>query len=457
MLGYRRQWLGLQGGPSIGYVSLQSPLSNGLALGGAIANETKGLLSASSATFSGAYSASIAEGRSIRFGLSLGAAWNKVDTEKMKFVTAGDPVLSELVSNNFQPLGNAGFSFHSKTLHAGIAIPNLFSPSYVSTDAVSFSKLVPFSQVVFNVSNRFHFDKDKSVVEPYLVYRLNSSQPSQLEVATIVHLKNKVWFGASYQQNFGISAMAGLHINKMSTFGYSYTLKNIGANEMSFASHEFQLGILFGKRQKNTIMYSFVDTEVEKKKKTPAQLAQEKRLKEEAARKAALAKQQQSKPVVAEKQPEPVKQQPLVKPVNTDSIANAQRLAAEEEERKQKQHEDELHALLAAHLKDSLDHIKPAAPVERHEFVKRGDHAKEMDLADYVIVGAFRSEENAKRFDEQLIAGGFPEAEYGFLTARNLWYVYIASSNDIDEARAKRDKYRESKVFSHAWLLTVHE
>jgi type IX secretion system PorP/SprF family membrane protein len=441
-LGYRRQWLGLNGGPSLGYLSIQSPLSNRLALGGTFVNDTKGLLSATSANFNAAYSIDVAEGKFIRFGLSLGINWNKVDVEKLNFATAGDPMLSELMSNSVQPLGNAGVSFHGKTFHAGISIPNIFAPSYVSTDAVTFSKLAPFDQVILNVSNRFYFDKEKNVIEPYVLYRLNSSLPSQFEVATIVHLQNKVWFGGSYKQNMGISAMAGLHLNKLATFGYSYTFKNVGDNKISFGSHEIQLAFLFGKRQKNTMMYSFVDTEVEKKKKTPAQLAAEKKKKEEEAKKAALAKQTP-----------PVKQ----KPVNTDSIANAQRLA--EEDRKQREQEAELEKLLAAHLKDSVEHLKgiPPPTVERHEFVKKGTHAKEMDLADYVIVGAFRAEENAKRFDEQLVRLGYPEAHYGFVTARNIWYVYIASSNNIEDARAIRDKYRQTTMFKEAWLLTVHE
>jgi type IX secretion system PorP/SprF family membrane protein len=448
-LGYRRQWLGLQGGPSLGYVSLQSPLSNRLSLGGVLISDTKGLLSASSANFSAAYAIDVGPGKSIRFGLSLGANWNKVDVQKLNFVTAGDPMLSELMSNSFQPLGSAGVSYHSKTFHAGISIPNIFAPAYISTDAVNFSKVAPFTQLIFNVSNRFYFDKEKSVVEPYVLYRLNSSLPSQFEVATIVHLKNKVWFGGSYKQNFGIAAMAGIHINKLSTLGYSYTFKNVGTNSISFASHEIQLAFLFGKRQKNTMMYSFVDTEIEKKKKTPAQLAAERKQKEEDAKRAALAKQQPVK-----KTPDTAKP----KPVNVDSLANATRLI-EEQEKKQAQHEAELQALLDAHLKDSTDHIvhTPPPAVERHEHVKKGDHSKELDLSNYVIVGAFRAEENARNFDNQLVNIGFPEAHYGFVTVRNIWYVYIASADDIEEARAKRDKYRQSKMFKDAWLLTVHE
>jgi type IX secretion system PorP/SprF family membrane protein len=438
-LGYRRQWSGLQGGPSLGYVSLQSPTSNGLALGAVLMNDTKGLLSASSVNFAGAYSINVGEGKSVRFGLTLGGNWNKVDVQKLNFVTAGDPMLAELMSNTFQPLGSAGFSFHSKKFHAGISIPNIFAPAYVvSPNAVTFSKVAPFTQVILNASHRFYFDKDKSVFEPYILYRLNSSQPSQFEVAGVVHLQNKVWFGGSYKQNFGVSAMAGLHLGKLSTLGYSYAVKNTGTNKVPFASHEIQLAFLLGKRQKNTMMYSFVDTEIEKIKKTPAQLAAERKAKqEEAAKKAALVKANEVR--------------------KKDSIANVQRLA--EEERKQLEEEAKLQALLQEHLKDSTERIKNTepAPPERHETVQRGDHPKELPSSHYIIVGAFRTEVNAKNYDNQLVRIGFPEAQYGFVTSRNIWYVWIGKADGLEEAREVRNKYRENKMFKDAWLLTVQE
>lgn len=433
-LGYRRQWLGLQGGPSLGYLSIQSPMSNHLSLGGIFMNDTKGLLSATSANFAAAYSIDVGEGKSVRFGLTLGGNWNKVDVQKLNFVTAGDPMLSELMSNSFQPLGSAGFSFHGKKFHAGVSIPNIFAPAYISSDAVTFSKVAPFTQVILNASNRFYFSREKNVIEPYLIYRLNSSLPSQFEFATIVHLQNKVWFGGSYKQNFGISAMAGLHLGKLSTFGYSYTLKNAGDNQIPFASHEIQLAFLFGKRQKNTIMYSFVDTEIEKIKKTPAQLAAERKAKQqEEARKAAIVKQKK------------------------DSVANVQRIA--EEERKQQEEEARLAALLQEHLKDSTERAKNTepAPPERHETVARGTHPKELASSNYIIVGAFRTEANARNYDNQLVRIGYPEAQYGFVTSRNIWYVWIAQASDIEEARTVRNKYRESKMFKDAWLLTVTE
>lgn len=96
--------------------------------------------------------------------------------------------------------------------------------------------------------------------------------------------------------------------------------------------------------------------------------------------------------------------------------------------------------------------INPNA--QRHEFVKRGSHPEELNVGNYVINGAFSSKENADRFSKELLKLGF-NARYGHLTKKNLWYVYVAQSTDINQAKLDREKYRNLKLFKDAWLLTV--
>jgi hypothetical protein len=94
---------------------------------------------------------------------------------------------------------------------------------------------------------------------------------------------------------------------------------------------------------------------------------------------------------------------------------------------------------------------------ERHEFVKRGNHKQELALGDYVVVGVFKSEENARKVVDEYKKESFSEASAGYCTAKSTWYVCIGASSKIEEARASRDKYRQQRQFKDAWLLTVHE
>ena len=95
--------------------------------------------------------------------------------------------------------------------------------------------------------------------------------------------------------------------------------------------------------------------------------------------------------------------------------------------------------------------------VLRHEFVQRGNHKSELNFGDYVVGGAFTAEESAKNLIEELKKQGFTSAGYGYLTTKKAWYLYLSVSNDIEIAKAERDKYRKLKMFKDAWLLTVHQ
>jgi type IX secretion system PorP/SprF family membrane protein len=430
-LGFRRQWAGVPDGPTLAQVSLQGLLAKKLTGGLSVSSNNRGLLSTSAVLITGGYHVMVAEDKMIRFGLSIGSAFNRVDAAGIVNADPNDPAITAAVKNNLFIQGNAGVSFHSKTLHAGFALPQLFKPAYSSTEAFSVTSISPFQSVVLHASNRIYFNRNKSVFEPYLIYRLNQFTPSQFEIASIVHLENKVWFGASFRQGLGASAMAGIKFNKTSTLGYSFTTGFSKDSQIIRPTHEIQLALLFGKRHKGAVgIYSFVNTEKEKKKKTPAQLAAERKARQEA-----LAKKYQQTNVhnephkPAEKTTEPKKEEPKKEEV----VVQQQQPTVDS-------------AAVAP--------IVPPKP-ERHEFVRRERNKNDLPAGTYVIVGAFRSEANARKFSNELLDMEYTEANYGFISVRSLWYVYMGYSEDVNAARQIRDKTRQEHNFKDAWILTV--
>lgn len=521
---YRRQWMNIDGGPAIANFSLQAPLGTTAGFGLSVTNDKKGLLTNSALRLTFAYNAILADHSSIRFGLSAGGSWNSLD---MEAINTNDPAFANVLDNNASITGNAGISFHHKTFHFGASMPTIFSPSYVSKDAFSITEVKPFQSIIINASNRFYFGDNKHVFEPYALYRINTDLPAQFEVAGVVHLNHVIWAGASYKQDFGISALGGIKVQNLFAIGASFSLANSGINELNSPTVEVSLSLLLGPRKKGIHPYSFVNTVKEKEKKPTGKSASEaiaeKRRQEEAERKkqmeaqakareeeakkkqqeqakaladrqakaeadkqaqakaeadrkanaeadrqAALARAEANKPkppVVTEKPPVVVAEKP---PVRTDSVAPRQhnpRLRQEMIETvvmpvaELPHDETETLKRLEVHAENPTEqHTEsPAAHpnAERHEFVKRGNHKEELDVADYVIGGVFKSDANAKHFADGLAKLGF-KADYGHLTEKNLWYVYLYQTTDINQARNERDRVRKLKILRDAWLLTVH-
>lgn len=475
-VGYRRQWAGMPDGPQLGQVSLQGLLAKKLAGGVTVSDNKRGLLSTSAFLFTGAYHVQLAEEKLIRFGLSVGSSWNRIDAAGIVNANPDDPAITTAMRNNFFIQGNAGVSYHSKTLHAGISLPQLFRPAYATPESFSSPAVAPFRSVLIHASNRFYFNRNKNVFEPFVIYRLNQFTPSQFEIAALVHFQNQVWLGGSFRQGLGPSALAGIKLNKVSALGYSFTT-GIGQSQIARPSHEVHLALLFGKRSKNAAgIYSFVNTEKEKKKKTAAQLAAERKAKQEA-----LAKKykdtnvhHETKPVekppvkpeprLVEKPVEKVVETPVVVQPKKDSVvtAPAKQEPVVTEPVKQEPVVTEpvkQEPVVVEQPKVDTTTVVAEAPKvpERHETVTRVAGSKDLPSSTYVIVGAFKSEANARRYSRDLFGLEHEDAAHGFITVRDLWYVFVGSDKDINEARKIRDHYRQVENMKDAWILTVED
>lgn len=467
---YRKQWMTVEGAPTIANVTLQTPLSPRAGFGVSITNDTRGLLNNSAVLLTFGFNVPLAKKSFLRFGISGGGSWNTLDMTKLESMN-DDPALANILENNASVTGNAGISLHINTFQFGASMPTLFAPSYLSDSEFSITEIEPFQSIIVNASNRFYFGDDKHVFEPYLLYRVNADLPPQFEAAGILHLNHLVWFGGSYKQDFGISALAGLKVKNALAIGASYSLQNSGVNELNSPSFELSLNMLLGKRKKDAPVYSFVNTMKEKEKKPARKSASEqiaeKRKAEEEAR-----KKQQAELARKKKEEEEAKQK---------ASALAQKAREEEAERTRqaeaeqaRQQEAERARLAEETRAREAELAKNTPPVEkepvvttpalttppvvdgRHETFRRGVHAKELAKGDYVIAGVFSSEANAKRYAAGLVQLGYM-ADYGFLTEKKLWYVHIHRSQDITQARAERDKYRKLRMFKDAWLLTIVE
>jgi hypothetical protein len=93
----------------------------------------------------------------------------------------------------------------------------------------------------------------------------------------------------------------------------------------------------------------------------------------------------------------------------------------------------------------------------RHEFVARGNSAKELKTGTYIIVGVFKTEENAKRVSTSYKEMEVKGTNFGYVSVKNLWYTYLSKHADMESAKESLASYRENKLYKGSWLLTVHE
>ncbi|GAB4245189.1 MAG: hypothetical protein Tsb0034_23630 [Ekhidna sp.] len=92
-----------------------------------------------------------------------------------------------------------------------------------------------------------------------------------------------------------------------------------------------------------------------------------------------------------------------------------------------------------------------------HVVVRRGDHLLELPVGSFVIAGAFSEFDHAENYSDDLFQDGFHDTIVGYSSARGYYYVVVYQSNNITQARARRDEFRKLPQLSKAWVLQVTE
>lgn len=88
--------------------------------------------------------------------------------------------------------------------------------------------------------------------------------------------------------------------------------------------------------------------------------------------------------------------------------------------------------------------------------LKTGFSQSELPAGYYVVVAAYddRREDFAKRYTDQL-AGKSHNAQYGFNSARNLFFVYVGFFTDLKQSLVAMKEIRQKEEFPDAWVRVV--
>lgn len=479
-LTYRKQWVGIEGAPTISNLSYHTAMKSNLNFGINVNSDVVGIINTTAFAITLGYTLPLAKDQYLRFGISGGLSMNQLDLDAVSSSAGLTPNdVSTLLEQNLYAIGDVGFSYHNKFFNIGASIPNIFERQLASFDNFSLGEISALDEFIFYSSYRFYFAQDKFAFEPHGIYRFNKVLPSQFEGAGLLHINHTLWLGGSYKQNFGISALGGVKVNGLFALGYSYSLSNSGDNEINSPTHEVQLNLLLGKKRKKKHVYSFVDSKKPVKKKTKRQLLAEKHKEEQAklvAEKAEQKKKEEEERTRKEEQ-ERKAQAEATATAQREREQQAQRESEQQAQREREAQEAEQQRQVQAEVESKTETETETDPIvtepisqeiensgiskdnftnDERVVVKRGKHFLELQVGDYVVVGAFGVFENAEKYSDRLHEQGFSN-KFGYITETKLWYVHLYESNDIEKARTERDKYRKMSLFRKAWVLGVEQ
>ncbi|AKQ44968.1 hypothetical protein TH63_03915 [Rufibacter radiotolerans] len=275
-MGTRRQWVGVDGAPvtyyisghsSFGFNDRNSPQGPGTGKGfvpklpsknprsakyhkarphhgfGAMAQVDKtGPLSATNVNLTYAYHHPITRKVNMSVGLAGGFVQTRLNGNAIRLNNQNDPsLLAGTMSKTNFDLG-LGTWVYSDFFYVGASAAQLVTNTISGNEGmqVAQQKLQPHYFLTGGYRIRLRYDLS---LEPSVMMKLAQPSPLSVDVNFKATYANRFWAGVSYRHGDAVAALAGMNVNHVLDFGYSYDLTTSGLNNASAGSHELIVGV----------------------------------------------------------------------------------------------------------------------------------------------------------------------------------------------------------------------
>jgi len=227
---FRDQWVGLtENSISTQILTVTKGFgANGLGVT-VFSDKTGGLFNKSGASLSYSHKVKFNESN-IYLGISAGAAKINLDPNN-------DPAI--LSNSDMIPDFTFGVYYTYKNIKLGVSVPGLLNANMELTGSNE-------NTLDRHFYTMLSYDKQLSEdwsIHPSMLIKTTTNY-NQIDANVNFKLKNKLWFGTSYRQDFGPTIYVGIDFGKLLTV-YSYDISTNEVANYSSGSHEFTLGYDF--------------------------------------------------------------------------------------------------------------------------------------------------------------------------------------------------------------------
>ena len=247
-LTHKQQWLGIEGAPVTTTASLQIPVSGIVGFGMTLQNDKRGILATNLAMASFSYKAKFDRNHYLQFGLAAGAGSNSTDLTSEEM--ADDPALLNLLDQNTFLDGKFGINYHIGEFDLGISVPNVFTSRFITDQQFNPIEVEPLDNILIMASHSFELSPDMLYFEPSVLYRYFQNMKNNIEATAILNIKNVLWGGAFYRQDYGLGMLVGFNLADRYNIGYAYEFASNITDKFGQGSHEIHASIRIGKKKK---------------------------------------------------------------------------------------------------------------------------------------------------------------------------------------------------------------
>ncbi|OJJ15513.1 hypothetical protein BKI52_37130 [marine bacterium AO1-C] len=246
-IGFKKQWLGVNGSPTLANLTFEHPLgTTNASVGLKITNITEGPINSFSGQATAGYRLEVGMESFLFFGMSLGIAYNLFDANKLD--DPDDPLAIEQNGSNAAFDGGVGVGYRTGKFQAGWAIPRFVVPGPFLKPNDAQDTFSPWDYMIGSLAYTYEINLDWSLT-PRLFYHYYKDFQNLASLGLEASYQKKYLGGVIWQQYNGITLFGGMDLSNYLNIRYLYSF-SAPASDLPNDSHEITLSIRFGEAKK---------------------------------------------------------------------------------------------------------------------------------------------------------------------------------------------------------------
>jgi len=260
-MGYRKQWVGMEGAPRTMFVSLHGAINHPEefrtrrrvhkphhGVGGYIFSDKTGPISYNGAFFSYAYHIKMNRHVTFSIGSYAGLKEFRLNADELYFVeTPDDDMVPEGISSTIIPDANFGFWMYSDDFFVGASIHQLLQSSLKIDNPLDEENAgMLFNHYFLSAGVKLKFSHEWSFV-PSIMVKHVSPAPTQVDINGAFMYKDIWWVGMSYRHLDALAIVAEYDINDTWEIGAAIDLTTFSKlRHFNYGTYEVILGYRWG-------------------------------------------------------------------------------------------------------------------------------------------------------------------------------------------------------------------
>ena len=277
-LGYRRQWIGIEGSPQSLYATVHSEIRfdkfnkvlnefnpdgesiyatpgnsvgiNKHVVGGRVLADEIGPFRKTSVMGSYAYHLRFTRKTMLSLGVSAGFTNMGIVSNKVVLLDQDDAKYDNFLSRNSNQSIldlNAGIAFYGENFQFGVSSTQLLNNDLIINDIITKTQFGRhwFMYGMYNIS----FSASDVSLEPHFMAQIIGNTPFSINIGARLHFDQRYWVNVAYRVQDAITIGAGLNFAKNLRFGYSYDIAIGKVQRPSNYVHELNFGLTFGRNR----------------------------------------------------------------------------------------------------------------------------------------------------------------------------------------------------------------